>query len=175
MIEDFDWVVYAWHVAVVGSVVGIVLTTRRRPRMAPLFWMVLNALVLLPLLLWGMGCSTPGGPTEEVTVTDEAFAGHWAQLERRSPLWFTSIGVPVPALPPASEVRARVHFVELESSPDTTCYFDPRGWTIKVGADRWASGCVPHELGHAALHLINHPCASYFEHPADTSRCLAAQ
>lgn len=117
-----------------------------------------------------------GRDTTEVHLSEEQRKDHWRQLEVRSPIWFRRFGLPVPVLPPAEEVWQRIRIVEFAAvqNDGTSCYFDPDTWTIKIGSDKWASGCVAHELGHAALRGINHPCKSTYEHDYEIDKCRAA-
>lgn len=121
------------------------------------------------------GCQLPGSSTPEtpIELSAEAKAEYWRQFERRVGVWFK--GNP-PPLPSADEVFARVHFVEVPHAYLSTCTFSPGSFQIRIGDDKWQSGCVAHEIGHAALRMIGHPCSSIFEHQGGGNpapdRCL---
>ena len=68
--------------------------------------------------------------------------------------------------------NSRVRFVEVPRENLPTCTFNNNTFEIRVGDDKWDSGCVPHELGHAVLWVLGHPCWDNFEHPNQTpTRC----
>lgn len=124
-------------------------------------------LALVALLV---GCNLgPTIPRARVEVDPERLAAYYHDTEVRANLYFCGERVPgracpaMPELPALEDLMAVVHFEEVAWGP--TCYHKPKSHTIEVPADKWQSGCVPHELGHAALHYIDHPCASIFEHP----------
>lgn len=128
------------------------------------------------MLVAATTCNGPVGPSEQVELMPEELETYWGELEARNARWWPSIGLPVPELPPAQEVLRRVKFYSFPAvqGDGTSCYFNPGDWSIEIGSDKWASGCVPHELGHAALRVAGHPCKSYWEHEKDVQKCLEA-
>ena len=92
---------------------------------------------------------------------------YYKDLERRWVAWFKQQGKAPPEMPSASEVCASVSFEEADSSRLKTCIFVAPDRII-VGDDKWDSGCVPHELGHAALFMLGNECWNEFEHPGET-------
>ena len=125
-------------------------------------WMLFLASILI-YALFTIGCSN-GDRDVEVSVDEQSKAAYYSQLERRVQTFFVSQGLPVPSLPSQVELYSKTRFFEFQSTPDTTCYFH-RPDHLRIGDDKWASGCVPHELGHMALFMIGHPCWNDFEHP----------
>ena len=119
-----------------------------------------QSLGIIALTVLSQGCHRP---CEPIILTAELQGAYWLEVERRVPLWFGRMGIPAPGLPPAVEVFARARICEFPATPGTTCYFDPPD-KIFIGSDKWDSGCVPHELGHMALHLIGSPYWKDFEH-----------
>ncbi len=127
----------------------------------------LTALLYLVLL------SSCGPDTTEVQLSQEQRDDYWSQLSRRLPAWFREVQVVAPAaIPGPDEVYSRVHIVEFAATPGSTCYFDPPS-RIKIGNDKWHSDCVAHELGHATLYLVAHPCWGEFEHVSEVEKCRA--
>ena len=131
------------------------------------------------VLLLGMfpGCSTMNDllgastPETEVIVSQTDFAEHWRQLERRWPVFFDSKCVPMVGLPPMEGIRARVTFIEVPAEYLATCTYRRGSREIRIGHDKWTSGCVAHELGHAACHYLDRDDCYDFEHPNYKSRC----
>ncbi len=126
--------------------------------------MSMRAAVLSLLIL--TGCfDLPGAetPTTEIVLSDEEFNGHWRELERRWPAWFTCQGLPTPDLPNREAIKLWVLFQEVPHAYITSCTYGNR--LIRIGDDKWDSGCVPHEIGHAVCDYIGDPagCAG-FEH-----------
>lgn len=109
-------------------------------------------------------CNGPSAPERVVAIPEAEFAAYWGSLERRADIWF---GYDIELLP-GVEVLAAVTVVEVPHEYIETCAFDSRRRKIRIGDDKWESGCVPHELGHAALFLMGHPCWDGFEHPGET-------
>ena len=69
-----------------------------------------------------------------------------------------------PELPDREVIRSWVRFEEVSATKLDTCTFSLSG-LISIGDDKWASGCVPHELGHAACAYLGGPSACPdFEH-----------
>jgi hypothetical protein len=68
-------------------------------------------------------------------------------------------------------IRSRVEFQEVPVAYLSTCTFTRATFVIRIGDDKWGSGCVPHELGHAACEALGMPdgCQT-FEHP-NPERC----
>lgn len=123
------------------------------------------ALVLLPSCY--ISPNTPATEKQVVVVARESFREHWRSVELRIPTWFQSQGMEAPALLPWEEVYAAVRFEEFRALDGSTCYFRPPD-LIQIGDDKWASGCVPHEIGHAVLWMMKHPQWCNFEHPEET-------
>jgi len=122
----------------------------------------------------GITCAAlgPTSPSHRVEITDADAALYWREVQRRVPAWFQGGGVAPPHLPPAEAVYSRVKFIEVPQELLETCTFDGDTLEIRIGDDKWDSGCVPHELGHAALWVLKHPCWSRFEHPNEhPNRC----
>lgn len=131
------------------------------------------AMALL-LALSGCSCRLPGASTPEtrVELSEEVFNEYWRQLERRWPAYFTNLCRPVPVLPESTVIRARVHFLEVPHERLATCTYRKRTNEIRIGDDKWQSGCVPHELGHAVCdYLRQPPGCDTFEHSDARSRC----
>lgn len=121
-----------------------------------------------------VGCTaldaTP--PTQDVDITADDAALYWREVERRVPGWFENGGVAPPQLPSADAVYSKVKFIEVPHEFLETCTFNGNTLEIRIGDDKWNSGCVPHELGHAVLWLLHHPCWDDFEHPnEDPKHC----
>ena len=110
-----------------------------------------------------------------ITVTREEFALYWVELERRWPAFFESQCVVPPPLPPMWEVFNKVTFLEVVADEKfVTCTYTRNGYEIRIGDDKWGSGCVPHEIGHAACHVLGNKFKSVcfnFEHPEYISQC----
>jgi len=115
-----------------------------------------------------LGASTP---ETKVIVSQEDFTEHWRQLERRWPVFFDSKCVPMVGLPHMAEIRRRVTFIEVPAQYLTTCTYCRSGKEIRIGHDKWTSGCVAHELGHAVCHYLNRDDCVDFEHPNYKGRC----
>ncbi len=114
------------------------------------------------------GASPTGG--HEVQIDDGRAAEYWAQFERRLPLWFEKISVPVPGVPHRDEVMAEARFVEIDMGDAETCWYDPPD-RLEIRIDMWESGCVPHEIGHLALRMAGHPCWADWEHETEVKKC----
>ena len=112
----------------------------------------------------------PTAPTRNVEISAAEAAVYWREVERRVPAWFRTAGVEAPSLPSQEAVYSTVRFVEVPHEYLATCTFNANTLEIRIGDDKWDSGCVPHELGHAALWLATHPCWSKFEHPNENPR-----
>ena len=120
-------------------------------------------------LILGMGCLGPTTPETPVELTDAQWGDYWSQLEHRWPAFFERMCVDTPALPSMNDVRERVQFFEVPNEWLETCTYSR--YNIRIGDDKWYSGCVPHELGHAACHLIEGATCLEFEHPGYLSQC----
>lgn len=117
------------------------------------------------------GCLAPRDE-RIVLVTRTEFSVYWMELERRWPLFFEGQCVIPPELPTPEEVFHAVTFIEVTaSSRFPTCTYRPRAQEIRIGDDKWGSGCVPHELGHAVCALLNTEVCRDFEHPEYRSKC----
>lgn len=122
----------------------------------------------------GVACTAvgPSTPAHRVEISAADAALYWREVERRVPAWFRSGGATPPRLPSAEAVYSRVKFIEVPHELLETCTFNGDTLEIRIGDDKWDSGCVPHELGHAALWVVQHPCWSRFEHPNEhPQRC----
>ena len=107
-----------------------------------------------------------------VIVTRQEFGVYWSQLERRWPAFFLSRCVTPPELPKMDDVFNMVTFIEVEASSHfPTCTYRKSSKEIRIGDDKWASGCVPHEIGHAACDLLDIGVCEDFEHPDYPSKC----
>lgn len=117
----------------------------------------LKFLVSLTSLL-SLGCQLPSAttPRTPVELSDAQFAEYWRQLERRWPAYYAKRCVEPPTLPAMEDVRAfirTIHEVPVPYMPDdAACTFG--GHTMTIRADKWESGCVPHEMGHAAAKFL---------------------
>ena len=125
------------------------------------------SLFIFLLVGTGAGCSLPGSYTSrEVTVlTQEQKDEYWRQLEIRWDRWFRSNGLPVPALPDQESAYRRIKFVTVPDYAIKTCLYggNTESAVIKVGASRWKTGCVAHEIGHAVCGFLSNPkgCDGY--------------
>ncbi len=123
------------------------------------------------LLILGTGCIDEQAE-KPVRVTWEEFGVYWTQLERRWPVFFEGQCVTSPELPSMNDVFDMVTFIEVEASVDfPTCTYRRGANEIRIGDDKWASGCVPHEIGHAACHMLGISVCIGFEHPDYVSKC----
>ncbi len=109
----------------------------------------------LVLILGMLGCFRSSPLETPIELTDMDWKSYWSQLERRWPACW-------PELPLMNDVRARVEFFEVPHEQLETCTYG--AWRIRIGDDKWDSGCVPHELGHAACHLLDVQICVDFEH-----------
>ena len=125
----------------------------------------------LMLVLSISGCLWPSVLETPVELTDAQWEGYWSQLERRWPVFFESQCVEVPGLPLMNDVRQVVRFVEVPHEQLETCTYSRKNRKIRIGDDKWESGCVPHELGHAACHLLDVEVCVDFEHRGYISQC----
>ena len=125
----------------------------------------------LVMLLLALGCLRLG-PEHPVVVTREAFSVYWAELEQRWPRFFEQQCVFPPMLPAEAAIFNMVSFIEVEASDRfPTCTYRSRSNEIRIGDDKWGSGCVAHELGHAACDYLQSSRCKDFEHPNYRSRC----
>lgn len=134
-------------------------------------WLGLIAVSLLPLL---EGCGLEGpmsSRAKDIVLSEAEFGVHWQQLERRWPAWFKSIGHAIPTMPAMGDVHQAVRFLEVSREFLETCTFFRKSREIHIGDDKWQSGCVAHEIGHASLALIGHPCWDDWEHPNFSGSC----
>lgn len=123
------------------------------------------------LLILGTGC-VDEWDEKPVHVTREEFGVYWTQLERQWPVFFEGQCVPPPKLPREWEVFLEVTFIEVEaSSRFPTCSYRRSSREIRIGDDKWGSSCVPHEIGHAACHVLGISVCFDFEHPDYISKC----
>ena len=110
-------------------------------------------------------------PTKDIVLSEAEFGVHWQQLERRWPAWFKAIGHAIPTMPAMGDVHRAVRFLEVPHEFLETCTFSRARQEIRIGDDKWKSGCVAHEIGHASLALIGHPCWDDWEHPDFNGSC----
>ena len=107
-----------------------------------------------------------------VVVTRTEFGVYWAELERRWPEFFHKQCVTPPALPSMDDVFDMVTFLEVETNSHfPTCTYRLSSNEIRIGSDKWGSGCVAHEIGHAACDLLGLEVCRDFEHPEYESKC----
>lgn len=114
-----------------------------------------------------------------VELSDSDWQRWYHELDVRSSFFFCGVRRPgrncglEPELLPLASLRSFIIFEEVPSA--ATCYHRPgKRSLITVPADKWESGCVPHELAHAWLHRIGHPCAEVFEHYHDDDSPVTA-
>lgn len=106
-----------------------------------------------------------------VEVSNESYAEYYLQFQGRFLLWEASLGLPDYAIPVSSGVQNAYNWYEFRGDTNSTCYFrEPT--SIYIGHDKWESGCVPHELGHAVLYTLGHKCWGEFEHEDEKEKCL---
>ena len=133
--------------------------------------------MIVPIMGMLTGCSVMNDvlgastPEKDVTVSLEDFTEHWRQLERRWPVFFAAQCVDMEPLPNMLDIRDRVKFVEVPKEYLATCTYRRSNKEIRIGDDKWTSGCVAHELGHAACHYLDRDDCFDFEHPNYRSRC----
>lgn len=146
---------------------------------ASIHFRLLLGLALTGLSLLGSACGdspTSGTTAAVVHVEPGTFDFYFSESEKRANLWFCGERVPgkscnaMPDLPAPSAVLGRVRFVE-EAPLGQTCYYDTATNTIAVPSDKWDSGCVPHEVLHAALDMIHNRCWREIEHRPFDGRC----
>ena len=124
-------------------------------------------------------CQLPGIDTPEtlVVLTEDEFNEYWRQLERRWPAFYDSNCVEdYPSLPDREDARRDFAFVEVDPRFLSTCRYGGRtahGYTSRIGADKWQSGCVPHEMAHSVCHYIGNPrvCREFEHKGVYKSRC----
>ena len=119
----------------------------------------MKATVLLPLLFSACMQVPVNYP---VYMTDLQWDRYWSQVGPRMNRWFDGND---PELPTMNELRESVLVIEVPVGEINTCDFQAAKMLIRIQADRWESGCVAHEFGHAALWMIDHDCWNEFEHP----------
>ena len=125
-----------------------------------------------PILALGIsGCLGSSVPERQITLSDDEWSGYWLQLESRWPVFFSGQCVPAPDLPSMNDVRERVVFLEVPAEWLETCSYRRSSREIRIGDDKWESGCVPHELGHAACHVLGLRVCFDFEHRGYKSQC----
>lgn len=125
----------------------------------------------LAVLISLCGCWKEDYGEYPVEISDELFNAELASFRSRFLLWQESWGLPVFQ----KELVGRhgdYMFFEFPITENTTCYFrKPKD--IFIGHDKWQSGCVAHEIGHAVLYTLKHPCWGEFEHELEKEKCLA--
>lgn len=110
-----------------------------------------------------------------VEITYEQFTEYYRQFQSRFLLWQEAWGLPTTeelaiTIPGEQELYRRLDFYEFPSTANSTCYFREPS-KLLIGDDKWESGCVPHEIGHAVLYITNHPCWGEFEHEEERVKC----
>ncbi len=122
------------------------------------------------MLILGTGCIA--NEQTPVTITRGQFAVYWAELEQRWPVFFESQCVAPPSLPPMDDVFNMVTFIEVTAGEHfPTCSYRKRSNEIRIGDDKWMSGCVAHEIGHAVCDYLDIDMCYDFEHPEYQSKC----
>lgn len=114
--------------------------------------------------IFTIGCVDVGKETQVFVTDDYSKTAYYEEMTSRVHAFMVMENRETPVLPSRDELFARARFFEFASTPTTTCYFDPPD-KIRIGDDKWASGCVPHELGHMALFMVGDSCWNDFEHP----------
>lgn len=131
------------------------------------------AAILLACIM--QGClASPSAIETPYEMSDETRAEFWRQAEHRVYVWFQ--GNP-PELPPSGDVWAATRWVLVPpgSLDPPTCDFSPGSFRVRVQTDV-VGGCEAHELLHAALRMVEHPCSSIVEHEVPApARCLGAE
>lgn len=139
-------------------------------------WKQTTRLILFYLLLISLSysaCLLPLPSSEEfkkVTLNKQEFDEYYRQFYGRFLLWEERLGIPKLVPADTQQVYISVGFFEFSATGNTTCYFKQPD-VIQIGSDKWESGCVPHEIGHAALYLAKHPCWGEFEHDKEENKC----
>ncbi len=125
------------------------------------------------VLILGMSACYPNyGLEHSVVVTREEFGVYWVELERRWPAFFLAQCVTPPELPQMNDVFDMVTFIEVEAGTKfPTCTYRRSSNEIRIGDDKWGGGCVAHEIGHAACHMLGIDMCFDFEHPEYKSKC----
>lgn len=110
---------------------------------------------------------------QDVHLTREEFDAYYEQLEIRWPRFFSAVCVSPPSqLPSGEELYNFMSFKEIPDDAHESCYYSVNRNTAVIGAGRWESGCVPHEIGHAACDLLGWDSwCREFEHPSYPSQC----
>jgi hypothetical protein len=130
----------------------------------------------LVLVLWlSISCNIvgPSLPGVPVNVSEENFNEYWTQLTRRWPTFFEGQCLRTPQLPNRDDIRSWVSFeevsaAELAAKQNAACTFTKSKGRIRIGDIYWGSGCVAHELGHAACEYLGQPDGCpWFEHAKD--------
>ena len=124
--------------------------------------------------LCSSACSLVTRPYDEnypVEISNEAYTEYYRQFQSRFLFWETSWRLPIYEIPAVNGLFSQYNFYEFQPTSNSTCYFrEPK--SIYIGNDKWESGCVPHEIGHAVLYTIGHPCWREFEHEDGKKKCL---
>ena len=126
---------------------------RTRLRHVEAWWVACGVTLLL-------SCSPGGTP---IQLSEEEFNEYWQQMEVRLAVWVAQENIPMIELPDRAEMYHSLRFSELPPEQVLTCYFRTPD-SIVIGADKWLSGCVPHEIGHAVLYKVKHSCWRVYEH-----------
>lgn len=149
--------------------------------------------ILIVMIFLTCSCITPGtAPTKvyqddawwQATMyqADIRFSEYFCSSDRNDPEQIRLYRQPGkrcaadPGMLPTEIVRDRIEpFLQPEPCNDRkgctcTCRHGtgPDSFsTIRIPADKWESGCVPHEILHTVLYYYDHPCRSDIEHPGD--------
>ena len=138
------------------------------------------------LLLFALGAcdlTGPSIPQTNVERDDAWWEAQYEQADMRMSAWFCGTdkadgqryrkkGIQCeadPGMPPLDVLRKRIVALKEQDPQGQTCtcnHTDGPGGssTIMIPADKWDSGCVPHELLHASLYHMRHRCKSLIEH-----------
>ena len=138
---------------------------------------ILIGLFIFSNVLFSSSCSLLTPQYEEdsypVVVTSEQFSLEFKQFQSRLLSWEKAWGIPDVeklAITIPSSTELHYNFYEFPSTQNSTCYFrKPK--SIYIGHDKWQSGCVAHEIGHAVLFTLGHPCWGEFEHEEEKQKC----
>jgi len=122
-------------------------------------------------------------PTATVVRSDVWWEEIYRQADVRESAWFCGAsredgrqyyrpGVQCaadPGLPSLEVLRARIEPLIEEAPWGQTCTCSHGGGEsgtskIRIPSDKWDSGCVPHEMLHAAMYHLRHLCKSDIEH-----------
>ena len=121
----------------------------------------MRVILALFSVLFLFGCYSPGGQ-ELMLLSDAQKQSYYEQLVIR---W--DVQHPFVSLPEQEKLYDAIEgFYEFPADEHPTCYYRPSKRSIHIGEGRWQSGCVPHEMGHAACYIFFDaaPFCKEFEH-----------